>query len=65
MEAIDPKNLLMEFIDFIVIQLQGREGCHFVIVHDRPTCEFVWSRRLRLERIVELPGGQYRLSMDK
>lgn len=25
-----------------------------MIVHDRPTCEFVWSRRLRLERIAEL-----------
>lgn len=24
------------------------------MVHDRPTCEFVWSRRLRLERIAEL-----------
>lgn len=24
------------------------------MVHDRPTCEFVWSPRLRLERIAEL-----------
>lgn len=28
-----------------------------MIVHDRPTCEFVWSRRLRLERIAELRGA--------
>lgn len=28
-----------------------------MIVHDRLTCEFVWSRRLRLERIAELRGG--------
>lgn len=27
------------------------------MVHDRPTCEFVWSRRLRLERIAELRGA--------
>lgn len=24
------------------------------MVHDRPPCEFVWSPRLRLERIAEL-----------
>lgn len=28
-----------------------------MIVHDRPPCEFVWSRRLRLERIAELRGA--------
>lgn len=28
-----------------------------MIVHDRPTCEFVWSRRRRLERIAELRGA--------
>lgn len=28
-----------------------------MIVPERPTCEFVWSRRLRLERIAELRGA--------